>query len=105
MLKNHRTELEKGIAESKITVGAVLLDVRSAADYNEGHLPQSINIPLYEVYSIAMPKDTQLFVYCHDGSNSAKACGVLRRLGYKVKNIGGIYGYRGKLERGSNARG
>lgn len=87
------------VALAEKTVGGVLLDVRPPTEYMDGHLPHSINLPLAEICSINMPKDTTLFVYCHDGTSSAKASSVLRRMGYKAQSIGGIYGYRGRIVR------
>lgn len=45
-------------------------------------------------------KDRPLFLYCLRGSRSKRAAGILKKLGYgQVKNIGGIAGYHGDLER------
>ena len=49
---------------------------------------------------MAPNKDTPLFVYCHSGARSSQAVGQLARMGYtRVKNIGGIAAYQGKVER------
>ena len=49
---------------------------------------------------MAPKKDTPLFVYCHSGARSSQAVRLLARMGYtKIKNIGGIAAYTGKVER------
>lgn len=85
-----------------MTAGAVLLDVRTPKEYQEGHIPKSKNVPLQQldnIISVAKNKDIPLFVYCYSGSRSRQATGMLQRMGYsKVNNIGGIAAYSGKVE-------
>ena len=98
-----QADINQGIKEFKSFPGAVLLDVRTVQEYQEGHIPGSKNIPLQaidKVSSVAGNKDTVLFVYCHSGARSRQAVGMLRRMGYtNVTNIGGIAAYSGKVER------
>ena len=45
-------------------------------------------------------KDIPLFVYCYSGVRSRQATGMLQHMEYvKVKNIGGIAAYTGKVEK------
>ncbi len=96
-------DIDQGVEEFHATNGAVLLDVRTPREYQEGHIPGSINIPLQaldEVEEIIENEDTPIFVHCLSGSRSRQATAVLRRLGYSnVKNVGGISAYHGKVER------
>lgn len=66
---------------------AVLLDVRSHQEYEEGHLNGAINIPTYEIYrnapKIIKDKDTIIIAYCTVGLRSKNAINILRRMGYK----------------------
>ena len=39
------TDINKGVEEWQATENAVLLDVRSASEYQQGHIPGSINTP------------------------------------------------------------
>ena len=39
-------DINTGVAEYKTNDGAVLLDVRTAEEYRDGHIDGSINIPL-----------------------------------------------------------
>ena len=95
--------IDEGIKEYRKTGGAVLLDVRTPQEYQEGHIPDSKNVPLQELNragEMVPGKDTPLFVYCHSGARSRQAVGELQRMGYlHVKNIGGIAAYTGKVER------
>lgn len=94
-------EINQGLEEYRATPGAVLLDVRTQQEYREGHIPESKNIPLHTLQGadgFAENLDTPLFVYCQSGVRSGQGVAVLKRMGYrKVKNIGGISAYRGKV--------
>lgn len=99
-----KQDINKGIAEFNDTNNAVLLDVRTAEEYKEGHISGSKNIS-YEkvdtVESLITDKTTPIFVYCHSGSRSRIAVNKLRSIGYTdVKNIGGIVSYTGITEGG-----
>lgn len=99
----HSPKIDEGIKEYHNTDGAILLDVRTFQEYQEGHIPGSKNIPLQEIdqVSTAVPKkDIPIFVYCHSGARSFQAMQELQRMGYlHIKNIGGIAAYTGKVEK------
>ena len=96
-------DIGQGVEEFRATPGAVLLDVRSRQEFQEGHIPGSQNIPLSsleEAAGLTENKETPLFVYCYSGARSGQAVHVLRRMGYvNVKNIGGIATWTGAVER------
>ena len=75
---------------------AILLDVRSPQEYNEGHLINAINIPFYELNTklkkITDNKDKIIIVYCLSGKRSKKSVKILNEYGYNnVYNLkGGI---------------
>ena len=96
-------DVNRGVMEFQRTSGAVLLDVRTPAEYRSGHIPGSKNIPLQTIDSVstvAENKDTSLYVYCQSGARSRQAAGMLKQMGYtNVNNIGGIAAYAGKVER------
>ena len=98
-----RPDINQGVEEYRAVPGAVLLDVRTPQEYQEGHIPGSKNVPLQALEAGEAPapsKDTPLFVYCYSGARSRQAAGILARIGYTdVKNIGGIAAYTGKVER------
>lgn len=73
----------------------ILLDVRTEAEYAEGHIEGAILIPDYEISNKAeelLPdKDKHIFVYCRSGRRSAGAANALIKLGYtNVIDFGGI---------------
>ena len=98
-----RTDINAGVDEFRNTQGAVLLDVRTKEEYNDGHIEGSINIPLQNIYSVQTAitdLDKPVFVHCLSGGRSAQATSILTSMGYKnVENIGGISSFRGEIVR------
>lgn len=96
-------DINQGLEEYDATPGAVLLDVRTPQEYQEGRIPGSRNVPLQTletVRELVDKQDTPLFVYCYSGARSRQAAGALGKMGYtNVKNLGGIAAYTGKVER------
>ena len=66
---------------------AILLDVRSKQEYEEGHLPQAINISLYdltkEIQKQVPNKTACIIVYCSSGFRSKQAQELLEKMGYE----------------------
>jgi rhodanese-related sulfurtransferase len=51
-------------------------------------------------FNLSISRDTPIFLYCLRGSRSRRAMGILKKRGYSnVKSIGGISGYKGKIEK------
>lgn len=96
--------MDEGVEEYRGTPGAVLLDVRTAGEYRSGHVEGSVNIPLDEIEKAAErypDMNTPFFVHCRSGARSGMAVSKLKKMGYsRVKNIGGIAGYKGKVVEG-----
>ena len=96
-------DINEGIKEYTAEQRAVLLDAREADEYAGGHIKGSINLPLSQfgkAESMIADKSMPIYVYCHSGGRSKRMVVGLTRLGFeKVKNIGGIIDYRGKLEK------
>ena len=95
-------DINQGVNEFNQREDAILLDVRTPQEYRDGFIPGSKNVPLQAIDKVAElveNKDTALYVYCHSGSRSRQAAGILEYLGYSnVTDIGGIAAYRGKVE-------
>lgn len=73
----------------------VILDVRTEAEYETGHIPNAICIPnetIKEDVEEQLPDKTQLIlVYCRSGNRSKQAAEKLVNLGYEnIKEFGGI---------------
>lgn len=69
-----------------------LLDVRTVAEYSEGHIPNSININVLDdafetVADSTLQKDKPVAVYCRSGKRSKKAASILSKKGYTIYDL------------------
>jgi rhodanese-related sulfurtransferase len=72
-------------AHQLVEGGAVLLDVRTQAEFHTGHPPAARNIPLQELpqrLGELGPPGTRVVVYCQAGGRSTKAADFLKANGY-----------------------
>lgn len=81
----------------------VILDARTQAEYDEGHIPGAILIPHDTVATAAedaLPdKDQLILVYCRSGNRSKQASQALVDLGYtNVIEFGGINNWPYEVE-------
>lgn len=75
-----------------LSAGTCVIDVRTPQEYNEGHLPNAINIDWQKDGFIDeicknLDKSTRLAIYCRSGRRSAAAASVLSEAGYQVVNL------------------
>ena len=73
----------------------IIIDARTTEEFAEGHIPDAVLIPEYEIADRApseLPDKEQLIlVYCRSGRRSKIASQALVELGYtNVKEFGGI---------------
>ena len=75
----------------------LLIDVRTAEEYAEGHAPGAFLLPLVALVCGNLgvladtEKDTPLELYCHSGARAEQARLILMDLGYsQVVNRGGL---------------
>ena len=65
---------------------AILIDVRSNQEYQEGHLNGAINIPVYDIEKmitkIVKNENDTIILYCSSGQRSKSAKEILEKLGY-----------------------
>jgi rhodanese-related sulfurtransferase len=79
--------------------GFVLLDVRSAALFDQSHIPGAVNLPHGKIIASRMsdyPKSTLFVTYCGGPhcNGAARGAARLARLGYPVKLMaGGVTGW------------
>lgn len=71
----------------------VLIDVRSAEEFREGHLTGAFNISheqiAQRIAETGADKDTEIHLYCRSGSRAGQAQQALQDLGFtRVKNLG-----------------
>ncbi len=74
---------------------ATVIDVRTPAEYADGHLDGAVNIDLqsgsFAAEVSALPADASYIVYCRSGNRSAQAVEVMRQAGFtRVVDAGGI---------------
>ncbi len=79
-------QISSKAAQAHLNSGALVIDVRTPAEFNSGHLPNAINLPLDEIES-SLPrrvkdKDQVLLLHCQSGMRSGTARKKLLALGY-----------------------
>lgn len=80
----------------------IILDVRTEAEYKEGHIPEAICIPNETIGTGEIEqlpdKNQTIFVYCRSGNRSKQAAAKLVKLGYEnVVEFGGILDWTGEI--------
>ena len=76
------------------SAGVQIVDVRTHAEYAEGHIPGAV---LLDVKSNGFAREAErkldvartVAVYCRSGKRSADAARILSELGYRVINLSG----------------
>ena len=84
------------------TQKVIVVDVRTLEEYNEGHIPNAISVPLETIENEAEAKlknkDDLILVYCRSGRRSREAALKLIEKGYtNVIDFGGINDWNGEV--------
>ena len=82
---------------------ALLIDVRTADEFNSGHLKWAVNLPHTtigdHIADVAPDKNQPLFLYCRSGRRVQIAMEILSKLGYTdMHNLGGYEEAKQQLE-------
>lgn len=97
-----RFDINEGVEKFRNEKNAVLLDVRRVDEYQEQHIPGSINIPvetIEQALEVLLDKNQTIYVHCRSGVRSLKAANALIEMGYtNIIEIGGILDYKGVTE-------
>lgn len=92
--KMEKYEINMEELKQKQQNGAIIIDVRSVQEYNEGHLNYAKNIPDYKInnniVNIIQNKNQEIVLYCESGTRSKKAYKKLTKYGYT--NVYNLYG-------------
>lgn len=77
------------------TNNAIIVDVRTAQEFSEGHAKGAINIdvlqPDFKDRVSKLNKDNAVKVYCRSGNRSSKAAQIMKSNGFKdVENVGSL---------------
>jgi len=78
---------------SLTSMSMTVIDVRSEAEWNTGHLEGALHIEWQDILQISpdISKDEQIYLYCRSGNRSEKATKILLEAGYiNAKNAGSI---------------
>ena len=98
--QNYENYDVKEFAELITDSNVVILDVRKADEFAEGHITGAILIDQFqsdflEQAQVKLPKDKTIAIYCRSGRRSANAAGKLADVGYKCVNLkGGIIAWK-----------
>lgn len=95
------TEAQQMIEDNK---DALILDVRTAAEYESGHIPNAVNLSNEDIQAGKVDslkdKSQLIMVYCRSGNRSRQAAQKLAELGYtNVVDFGGIQSWQGEIEK------
>ena len=83
---------------------AVILDVREQQEYDSGHIPNAVLLPVGSITEqttaeVIPDKETVVLVYCRSGNRSKTASAALVELGYsKIYEFGGIKSWPYEIE-------
>lgn len=81
---NYEADLKK-----LVELGAVILDVRTASEFQEGHIKGSKNISLQDLpSSINIIGNSRVITVCRSGARSAAAIDILHKAGIEAYNGG-----------------
>ena len=81
--------------------GAQIVDVRTKAEYQQGHIKGSINIPLNNLsnHYASLKKDKPVITCCASGVRSAQGKNILKSNGFtQVYNGGGWMSLQNKIK-------
>ena len=73
----------------EVPADALLLDVREYDEWDAGHVPGAVHIPLGELSAryTELGRDRPLFVICRSGNRSAHAAHALAGAGWDARNV------------------
>lgn len=80
--------------------GAIILDVRTTAEYKNGHIKNSLNIPVDEIkkrVTELTQKNKPVIACCASGMRSATAASILKQAGVEAYNGGSWVSLQNKL--------
>lgn len=95
---------EDWVAQLEQDENAVILDVRTEDEFNDGLIPNAINIDIYKgqgfIYQVdELDKSKNYYVYCRSGARSEQACKLMNQMGFEnaYNLMGGIMQWKGEV--------
>ena len=87
--------------------GAQVVDVRSQGEYDLGHIPGAVIVPVDTLQAAAAnwDRNATYVVYCATGSRSAQAVSIMTGMGFKsISHFAeGVQAWTGKLDTGATS--
>ncbi|MBE1532503.1 rhodanese-related sulfurtransferase [Actinomadura algeriensis] len=79
------------VPATEVPQDAYLLDVREQDEWDAGHAPEAVHIPMGRLSDRAgeIPRDREVFVICRSGARSAQVTVALNQAGWLAKNVAG----------------
>ena len=96
-----KISMKEAVAMMETEENYIILDVRTAEEFTEKHIPNAINIPNEiigcEEFEELPDKNQLILVYCRSGNRSKQASEKLAALGYtNIYEFGGINDWTGE---------
>lgn len=92
------------VSELENDKNAVILDVRTLSEVEQGIIPNAIHIDIYMGQGFVnelnkLDKTKNYYVYCRSGNRSRQACYLMDQMGFKnaYNLIGGIIDWNGEI--------
>jgi rhodanese-related sulfurtransferase len=84
-------EVDPRTGRTMVDDGATLLDVRHQEEWDAGHAPDAVLLPLDQLGDryTELPTDRTIVVICRSGARSARAAEALVGAGYTAVNLAG----------------
>ncbi|MET0238151.1 MAG: rhodanese-like domain-containing protein [Kibdelosporangium sp.] len=79
------------VTVSDLPDGTLLLDVREQDEWDAGHAPDAVHIPMSELSGrlAELPADQDVYVICRSGGRSARVTAYLNGNGWDATNVDG----------------
>jgi phage shock protein E len=92
--------LQKVNLKDLVKQGAIILDVRTPAEFQGGHIKGSINMPLQTLNQglKKLKKEQTIITCCASGMRSSSAKSILKSNGFEAHNGGGWTSLQAKLK-------
>jgi hydroxyacylglutathione hydrolase len=81
------------LADHSTSNGVLIVDVRAPDEWDEGHIPGAVNMPLVSLQRrlAELPGDREIAVHCQGGGRARIAASILQKDGFAVSTIEGGY--------------
>ena len=88
---NNRGPAIPTVEVAQLPADGYLLDVREADEWEAGHAPEAVHLPMSEITARLeeVPADREIYVICKVGGRSAQVVGFLNGQGRETVNVAG----------------